>query len=177
MSLNNDLRGHKDLHNNTSGLAPQRQRASDYDNSGPARPLQNFSPSADTTTLSQQELDLLFGPLYDEFFTAGTSSVNKSSSPIDNSKQQDTQPTTNIQSTTEPVTTTTNVTAEENNTDNQAKIQVDNAHVDENEIYNIFSTPIREEVESSSRYVEPSNMHTFYQPHQSEHRWTKDHPL
>ncbi|GJW26757.1 hypothetical protein Tco_0040568 [Tanacetum coccineum] len=30
--------------------------------------LQNVSPSADTTVPSQQELDLLFGPLYDEFF-------------------------------------------------------------------------------------------------------------
>ncbi|GJW74866.1 retrovirus-related pol polyprotein from transposon TNT 1-94 [Tanacetum coccineum] len=56
--------------------------------------------SADTTALSQQELDLLFIPLYDEFFTAGTSSVNKSSSPTDNSKQQDTPPTMNIQSST-----------------------------------------------------------------------------
>ncbi|GJY70716.1 retrovirus-related pol polyprotein from transposon TNT 1-94 [Tanacetum coccineum] len=72
-----------------------------------------------TTVLSQQELDLLFGPLYDEFFTAGTSSVNNSSSPTDNSKQQDTPPTTNIQSSTEP-TNPTNVNAEENN-DNQAK--------------------------------------------------------
>ncbi|GKF86512.1 hypothetical protein Tco_0254339, partial [Tanacetum coccineum] len=35
-------------------------------------------PSADTTATSKQELDLLFGPLYDEFFTAGTSCVNKS---------------------------------------------------------------------------------------------------
>nr|GEV01213.1 retrovirus-related Pol polyprotein from transposon TNT 1-94 [Tanacetum cinerariifolium] len=63
-----------------------------------------------TIAPSQQELDLLFGPLYDEFFTAGTSSVNNSSSPIDNSKQQDTSPTTNIQSSTEP-TTLTNVNA------------------------------------------------------------------
>ncbi|GJR89416.1 retrovirus-related pol polyprotein from transposon TNT 1-94 [Tanacetum coccineum] len=30
--------------------------------------LQNVYPSADTTVPSQQELDLLFGPLYDEFF-------------------------------------------------------------------------------------------------------------
>ncbi|GKB34182.1 retrovirus-related pol polyprotein from transposon TNT 1-94 [Tanacetum coccineum] len=43
--------------------------------------------------------------------------VNNSSSPIDNSKQQDTPPTTNIQSSTEP-TTPTNVNAEEN-IDNQ----------------------------------------------------------
>ncbi|GKA77250.1 hypothetical protein Tco_0783711 [Tanacetum coccineum] len=104
--------------NNTSGLVPERQKASDYDNSDRVPQLQNVSPSADTTTPSQQELDLRFGPLYDEFFTAGTSSVNKSSSPTNNSKQQGTPPTTNIQSSTEP-TTPTNVNAEENN-DNQA---------------------------------------------------------
>ncbi|GJU80598.1 hypothetical protein Tco_1282963 [Tanacetum coccineum] len=44
--------------------------ASNYDNSGPVPQLQNVSPSADTTVLSEQELDLLFGPMYDEFFTA-----------------------------------------------------------------------------------------------------------
>ncbi|GJW72016.1 retrovirus-related pol polyprotein from transposon TNT 1-94 [Tanacetum coccineum] len=49
--------------NNTSGLIPQRQKASYYDNSGPAPQLQNVSPSADTTDPSQQELDLLFGPI------------------------------------------------------------------------------------------------------------------
>ncbi|GJY45444.1 retrovirus-related pol polyprotein from transposon TNT 1-94 [Tanacetum coccineum] len=117
-------------------------------------------------------LDLLFGPLYDEFFTACTLSVNKSSSSTDNSKQQDTPPTATPQSTTELITPTTTATAEENYTDNQAKTQVDNTHVD-----NVFSTPVREEAESSSRYVDLSNMHTFYQPHQSEHRWTNDHPL
>nr|GEZ24149.1 hypothetical protein [Tanacetum cinerariifolium] len=31
--------------------------------------------------------------------------------------------------------------------------------------------------ETSSRHVNLSNMHTFYQHHPSEHRWTKDHPL
>ncbi|GJU68272.1 retrovirus-related pol polyprotein from transposon TNT 1-94 [Tanacetum coccineum] len=149
--------------------------ASDYDNSGPVPQLQNVSPSADVTPLTQQELDLLFGPLYDEFFTAGNSSVNKSSSPINNSKQQDTPPTTNIQSLTEPTILTITVTAEENNTDNQAEIQVDNAHVNDNEFYNFFSTPVHEEPESSSCYVDPSIMHMFYQPHESEHRWTKDH--
>ncbi|GJT53672.1 retrovirus-related pol polyprotein from transposon TNT 1-94 [Tanacetum coccineum] len=89
---------------------------------------------------SQQELDLLFGPLYDEFFTARTSSVNKSSSPIDNSSQQDTQPTVNIHPSTEPITHTTTIHTEEN-MDNQAEIQLDNAHVDDDEFYNVFSTP------------------------------------
>nr|GEY96843.1 putative ribonuclease H-like domain-containing protein [Tanacetum cinerariifolium] len=92
--------------------------ASDYDNSDPVPQLQNVSSLADAHVPSQQELYLLFGPLYDEFFTAGTSSVNKSSSPTNNSNQQDTQPTMNIQPTSEP-STPTYVHAEENN-DNQA---------------------------------------------------------
>nr|GEU57601.1 hypothetical protein [Tanacetum cinerariifolium] len=80
--------------------------ASYYDNSNPVPQLQNNSSSADAHAPSQQELDLLFGPLYDDFFTAGTLSVNNSSSPTNNSNQQDTQPTTNIQPTSEPSTPT-----------------------------------------------------------------------
>ncbi|GKA60404.1 retrovirus-related pol polyprotein from transposon TNT 1-94, partial [Tanacetum coccineum] len=149
--------------NDTSGLVPQRQKASDYDNPDPAPELQNVSPSADTTVPSQQELDLLFGPLYDEFFNDGTSRVNKSSSPTDNSAPQDTHPSTNIHPTSEP-TTQTNVHAEENN-DNQA------------EFTNPFCTPVHEHAESSSRNIGNSNVHTFNQPQHSEYRWTKDHPL
>nr|GEY74620.1 integrase, catalytic region, zinc finger, CCHC-type, peptidase aspartic, catalytic [Tanacetum cinerariifolium] len=127
-------------------------KKTDYNNFGPVPQLQNVSSTADTTALSQQELDLLFGPLYDEFFTTGTSSVNKSSSPIENSTQQDTQPAANIQSSSDSITPTTIVTTKENNTDNQVEIQVDNAHVDDNEFYNVFSTPVRKESESSSGY-------------------------
>nr|GEX80592.1 retrovirus-related Pol polyprotein from transposon TNT 1-94 [Tanacetum cinerariifolium] len=54
--------------NDTSGLVPQRQKASDYGNSDPDPQLQNVFSSADAHVPSQQELDLLFGPLYDEFF-------------------------------------------------------------------------------------------------------------
>nr|GEX93111.1 integrase, catalytic region, zinc finger, CCHC-type, peptidase aspartic, catalytic [Tanacetum cinerariifolium] len=107
------------IDNNTSGLVPQQQKALDYDNSGPVPPLQNVSPSADTSAPSQQELDLLFGPLYDEFFNACSSSVNNSSSPTDNSAQKDIQPSTNIYPTSE-TTTPTNVNVEEN-CDNKAE--------------------------------------------------------
>ncbi|GKD69208.1 putative ribonuclease H-like domain-containing protein [Tanacetum coccineum] len=118
--------------NETSGLVPQRQKASDYDNSDPAPQLQNVSPLADTTAPSQQELDLLFGPLYDEFFNEGTLSVNKSSSFTYNSKQQDTPPTKD--SSSEP-TTPTNVNAEENN-DNQAE----DTQIQQDEFTNHFCT-------------------------------------
>ncbi|GJX44060.1 retrovirus-related pol polyprotein from transposon TNT 1-94, partial [Tanacetum coccineum] len=149
--------------NDTLGLVPQRQKASDYDNPNTAPELQNSSPSADTTVPSQQELDILFGPLYDEFFNDGIYRVNKSSSPTDNSTQQDTPPTTNIRPTSQPLTPI-NVHAKENN-DNQA------------EFTNPFCTPVQENAESSSRNIGTSNMHTFNKPQDSEYRWTKDHPL
>ncbi|GKA01326.1 retrovirus-related pol polyprotein from transposon TNT 1-94 [Tanacetum coccineum] len=38
-------------------------------------------------------------------------------------------------------------------------------------------TPVQEDVESSSRNIGNSNVHTFNQPQDSEYRWTKDHPL
>nr|GEU44662.1 copia-type Pol polyprotein [Tanacetum cinerariifolium] len=151
--------------NDTLGLVLQRQKASDYDNSDPVPQIQNVRPLANTTVPSQQELDLLFGPLYDEFFNAGTLSFHKSSFPIDNSKQRDTPPTINIQSSIEP-TYLTNANAKENN-DNQA----------EDEFTNPFCTPVREVAESSSRNIGNSNRHTFNQPQHSEYRWTKDHPL
>nr|GFA36993.1 hypothetical protein [Tanacetum cinerariifolium] len=84
--------------NNTSGLVPQRQKASDYDNPDPVPQRQDVYSLADVDVPSQQELDLLFGPLYDEFFNAGSN------------------PSTNFQSTLAP-STHTNVHAEENNND------------------------------------------------------------
>ncbi|GJS68323.1 retrovirus-related pol polyprotein from transposon TNT 1-94 [Tanacetum coccineum] len=59
--------------NDTSSLVPQRQKASDNDNPDPAPELQNVYPTADTAVPSQQELDLLFGPLVREYFNDGTS--------------------------------------------------------------------------------------------------------
>nr|GEX92030.1 hypothetical protein [Tanacetum cinerariifolium] len=184
--------------NNTSGPVPQRQKALDYDNSLPTSQLQktsvhnstepenhdhnnepsssklvpNVSPPADINAFSFQEMEYLSNPLFEEYFTAGNQNVSKSSSLSDNSTKQITQSTTNIQPTTESINPTTYVNAEENNND-----QAVYAQIDENEFYNIFSTLIREETESPIQNVENLNMHTFYQRHQSEHRWTNDHPL
>nr|GEU97059.1 retrotransposon protein, putative, unclassified [Tanacetum cinerariifolium] len=72
--------------NDTSGLVPQRQKASDYDNSDPVPQLINVSSSADAHVPSQQELDLLFEEdhLPDDEFTnplcAPTQEVAESSS-------------------------------------------------------------------------------------------------
>nr|GEV71908.1 Gag-Pol polyprotein [Tanacetum cinerariifolium] len=52
-----------------------------------------------------------------------------------------------------------------------------NAKVENDEFINIFFTPVQDRGYTSSRHVDSSNMHTFYQQHPSEHRWMKDHPL
>nr|GEZ74804.1 hypothetical protein [Tanacetum cinerariifolium] len=91
--------------------------------------------SADAHVPSQQELNLLFGPLYDEFFNAG-------------SNPQDKQPTTNIQPTLAP-STPTYVHAEENN-DDQAKED----HLPDDEFTNPFCPPAHEVSKSSSHNID-----------------------
>nr|GEZ89030.1 retrovirus-related Pol polyprotein from transposon TNT 1-94 [Tanacetum cinerariifolium] len=60
---------------------------------------------------------------------------------------------------------------------NQAEMVEEYAQVENDEFINIFCNPIQDRQETSSRHVDSSNMHTFYQHHPSEHRSTKDHPL
>nr|GEX36822.1 integrase, catalytic region, zinc finger, CCHC-type, peptidase aspartic, catalytic [Tanacetum cinerariifolium] len=123
-------------------LVPQRQKASNYDNPDPVPQRQDVYSSTDTHVPSQQELDLLFGPLYDEFFNAGNVMINtvyyieglnhnlfsvgqfcdvdsevafrKSTCFVKD--LHGSNPSTNIQSTSAP-STHTNVHAEENNND------------------------------------------------------------
>nr|GEV79913.1 integrase, catalytic region, zinc finger, CCHC-type, peptidase aspartic, catalytic [Tanacetum cinerariifolium] len=44
-------------------------------------------------------------------------------------------------------------------------------------IINPFATPSTESVVSSTQYVDPSKMHTFYLPYPHDYQWTKGHPL
>nr|GEW99129.1 retrovirus-related Pol polyprotein from transposon TNT 1-94 [Tanacetum cinerariifolium] len=106
----------------------------------------------DADVPSQQELDLLFGTLYDDFFNAGSN------------------PSTNIQSTS-ALSTPTNAHAEENNNDQAEE------HLQDDEFTNPFCAPAHEEAESSSHNISDSNVPTFNQPLVSEYRWKKDHPL
>ncbi|GKB13883.1 hypothetical protein Tco_0847806 [Tanacetum coccineum] len=81
----------------------------------------------------------------------------------------------NIHSTHQTPTQVPTVIAPENII--QAETNTENAQFDDDEFINIFSTPVQEQGETSSRHVDSSNMHTFYQHHPSAQRWTKDHPL
>nr|GEY34822.1 Gag-Pol polyprotein [Tanacetum cinerariifolium] len=140
--------------NNTSGLVPQRQKASDYDNPDPVPQRQDVYSLSDANVPSQQELDMLFGPLYNEYFNTGSN------------------PSANIQSTSAP-STYTNMHAKENNND-QAE---EGEHVPDDEFTNLFCTPVQEVAETSSHNIGNSNVSTFNQPQVSKYRWMKDHPL
>nr|GEV99736.1 hypothetical protein [Tanacetum cinerariifolium] len=107
----------------------------------------------DADVPSQQELDHLFGPLYDEFFNAGSN------------------PSTNIQSTSAS-STHTNLHAEENHND-QAE---EGEQLQDDEFTNPLCAPTQEVAESSSHNIGNSDVPTFNQPHVFEYRWTKDHP-
>nr|GEX94590.1 retrovirus-related Pol polyprotein from transposon TNT 1-94 [Tanacetum cinerariifolium] len=116
-------------------VMPNNSQVSDYDNLDLVPQRQDVSSSADAHVPSQQELDLLFSPLYDEIFNAG-------------SNPQDKQPTTNIQPTSAP-STPTYVHAEENNDD-----QAEEDHLPDEEFINPFCAPAQEVVASSSHNIE-----------------------
>nr|GEY58562.1 retrovirus-related Pol polyprotein from transposon TNT 1-94 [Tanacetum cinerariifolium] len=126
--------------NNTSGLVLQRKKASDYDKPDPVPQRQDVSSSVDEHVPSQQELDILFGPLYDEFFNT------------------DSNHSTKIPSTSAP-STHTNVHAEENSND-QAE---EGEQLQDDEFTNPFYALAQEEVESSSHNIGNSNVPTINQ--------------
>nr|GEY91581.1 retrovirus-related Pol polyprotein from transposon TNT 1-94 [Tanacetum cinerariifolium] len=127
--------------------------ALNLDNLSLANKRQANVPQADRTVKTLNELDLLFSPLFDELLNGSSKVVSKSFavSAADTPNQRQ------------------NITTPLNNHTTPAPTY--------NEFINIFSTPVQDQGETSSRHVDSSNMHTFYQRYPSEHRWTKDHPL
>ncbi|GKA19973.1 retrovirus-related pol polyprotein from transposon TNT 1-94, partial [Tanacetum coccineum] len=117
-----------------------------------------YAPSTITTQQpTERELDLLFEAMYDDYIGA------------------DTTPTTTNSSSQATNFPNTSLDVDELGTQQH---YVPNAMLDGNTFVNPFATPSTSAAESSSsQYVDPSNMHTFYQPYPHEYQWTKDHPL
>ncbi|GJS87633.1 retrovirus-related pol polyprotein from transposon TNT 1-94 [Tanacetum coccineum] len=79
------------VENVSSGLIPQGQKASDYDNSDPVPPRQNVVPTAEKTDSSQQGLEFLFSPLLEEYYnpTHGLAEENNNDQAPNASVHQD----------------------------------------------------------------------------------------
>nr|GEY67978.1 hypothetical protein [Tanacetum cinerariifolium] len=153
-----------------------------YDSFSPGRNCQENVSHTDKTSTTSNELDLLFSPMFDELLNGSSKVVSKSSAvSAADAPNQSQQSTTPLNNHTTPTPTcqnpsiTTSVISSENI--NQAVPHAENDKVADDEFVNIFSTPVQDQGETSSRHVDSSNMHTFYQRYPSEQRWTKDHPL
>nr|GFC17838.1 hypothetical protein [Tanacetum cinerariifolium] len=121
--------------------------------------------------------------MFDELINGSSQVVSKSSvvttADAPNQRQQQNTTPLNNQTTPDPtcqvLTHAPTVASTENM--NQAEMVKEYAQVENDEFINIFCTPVQDRGETSSRHVDSSNMHTFYQHHPSKHHWTKDHPL
>ncbi|GKE23954.1 retrovirus-related pol polyprotein from transposon TNT 1-94 [Tanacetum coccineum] len=124
-----------------------------------------YDPSTITTQRpTEGELDLLFEAMYDDH-VGGQPLAAPRTVPAAQAPQFLQTPTATISTTDshQPTTITDNVP---------------NVMFDDNSFVNPFATSSTSADESSSsQYVDPSNMHTFYQPYPHEYQWTKDYPL
>nr|GEW06676.1 hypothetical protein [Tanacetum cinerariifolium] len=167
----------------SSDPAPECQTmALEHDSLSPAIQCQENVPQIDKTVSMSNELDLLFSLMFDEFLNGSSKVVSKSSAvcstdapnqhqhhttPLNNHTTH--APTCHVQSLAPTVSSFENI--------NQAETYAENDQVADDEFINIFCTPVQDQGETSSRHVDSSNMHTFYQRFPAEHHWTKDHPL
>nr|GEZ36763.1 hypothetical protein [Tanacetum cinerariifolium] len=162
-----------------------------------------YAPSTITTQQpTEGELDLLFKTMYDDFIGGQPSAAQRTVLAVQAQQVRQTSTTSTSIADSAPTPTNssyqaTNLPISSQDVDelrtqqhaqqqgNQVHLQsktvadnVQNDMFDGNTFVNPFANPSTSADESSSsQNVDPSNMHTFYQPYPHEFQWTKDHPL
>ncbi|GKB32804.1 retrovirus-related pol polyprotein from transposon TNT 1-94 [Tanacetum coccineum] len=156
-----------------------------------------YAPSTITTQRpTEGELDLLFEAMYDDSIGGQPPAAPRTGSAAQAPQALQTPMATTTSANTTPTPTNsfsqaTSIPSTSQNVDELETQQqhgqphpapnadnVPHAMFDDNSFVNPFATPSTSAAESSSsQYVDPSNMHTFYQPYPHEYQWTKDHPL
>nr|GEW09212.1 hypothetical protein [Tanacetum cinerariifolium] len=162
-----------------------------------------YAPSAiKTQQPTEGKLDLLFEAMYDDFIGGQPLAAQRTVSAAQAQVRQARTTSTSIaDSAPTPTNSSSHATKFPNTSQDvdelnlqqqhaqqqgiQAHLQsetvaenVPNAMFDGNMFVNHFANPSTSAAESSSsQNVDPSNMHTFYQPYPHEFQWTKDHPL
>nr|GFC23602.1 hypothetical protein [Tanacetum cinerariifolium] len=140
-----------------------------------------YAPSTITTQRpTEGELDLLFEAMYNDYFGCQPSATVENVLTVQEPqvRQTSTASTTiadNIPIPTNSSSHATNIPITSQDVDELNP----NAMVDGNKFVNPFanSSTSAAQASLSSQNVDPSNMHTFYQPYPHEFQWTKDHPL
>nr|GEW46978.1 hypothetical protein [Tanacetum cinerariifolium] len=137
-----------------------------------------YAPLTITTQqLSEGELDLLFEAMYDDYIGGQPSATTRTVPPV---QEPQTSTTSTTIADTAPIPTNSSSHATNILISSQDVDELNlNAMVDGNTFFNPFanSSTSAATASSSQQNVDPSNMHTFYQPYPHEFQWTKDHPL
>nr|GEX25597.1 hypothetical protein [Tanacetum cinerariifolium] len=145
---------------------------------------------------SEHDLDILFEPLHNKYLGGRPSAVPRTihaapvlqniQAPTTSMSIQDSTPTPTDSLNTPVSSHNVNASLQQhaqqqmNRTQSPTAYAADNVPnaVFEGDLFaNPFATPSTESVVSSTQYVDPTNMHTFYQPYPHDYQWTKDHPL
>nr|GEX38180.1 retrovirus-related Pol polyprotein from transposon TNT 1-94 [Tanacetum cinerariifolium] len=144
----------------------------------------------------KRDLDILFEPLHNEYLGGRPSEAPRAipAAPVIQNLQaptasmsfQDSTPVL-INSSNTPVSSHNVDGTSQQNAQQQRNLtlsptasaadNVPNAVFEGDLFVNPFATPSTESVVSSTHYVDPSNMHTFYQLCPHDYQWKKDHPL
>nr|GEV67595.1 integrase, catalytic region, zinc finger, CCHC-type, peptidase aspartic, catalytic [Tanacetum cinerariifolium] len=137
--------------------------ALNHDSLTPAFQYQENITQSDRTVTRSNELDLLFSLMFGELLNGSSKVVSKSSAAsaadAPNQRQHHTTPL-NIHTTSAPtcqvLTLVPTVSPSENL--NQAESYAENAQVADDELINIFSTPVQDQGETSSRHT----LHAYF---------------
>ncbi|GJZ00769.1 hypothetical protein Tco_0518198 [Tanacetum coccineum] len=141
-----------------------------------------YAPSTITTQQpTERELDLPFEAMYDDYIggqpSAAPRTVLAGQAPL--VLHTPTTSTIIVETAPTPTNSSSQAANFSNTSQDVNELETQQQHVPNgNTFVNPFATPSISAAESSSsQYVDPSNMYTFYQPYPHEYLWTKDHPL
>ncbi|GJR15068.1 retrovirus-related pol polyprotein from transposon TNT 1-94 [Tanacetum coccineum] len=147
--------------------------------------LQRFinhnSSAEEMNTPSKEDLDNLFGLMFEEYFEMKSSDTPINSAAQPTQIHEDSSSTSSIivdEHEAPPIVTASDEqTSPISLTEADEFNQEDSAHFDGNSQFVSYNPPSHEEIESSTTALEPSNVQNFHQVQPSTHIWTKDHPL
>nr|GEW64294.1 hypothetical protein [Tanacetum cinerariifolium] len=137
------------------------------------------SSTITTQQPSESELDLLFEAMYDDYIGGQQSATARTISPAQEPQVRQSSTASTTIADIVPIPTNSSSLATNIPIASQDVDELNpNVMVDDNTFVNPFAnSSISTATSSSSQNVNPSNMHTFYQPYPHEFQWTKDHPL
>ncbi|GKC27306.1 hypothetical protein Tco_1034600 [Tanacetum coccineum] len=142
----------------------------------------NDDSSAEFTSIpSKEDLDNLFGPMYEEYFEKKSPEVSINSDAQTTLHNNDVPLSSSIivEDNEDPpfVSSSEEQIYPLSSDDVVESIQEDSADLDGNTLFTPYNSLMFEDADSSLISTDPSNMHEFNQVQPSTHIWTKAHPL